>query len=141
MPLWHLTVTEGANPILLLWQPHVLGRADCHERRRPLVAFPTEVKAEEVRQKLLAMQKECLIELDGAVIAVKEAKGNIKLNQFNTTAAGAVTGAFRGTLIGPISNRLSWGCGAHVLCRRFRWRADSKLSHERVSRPSGCRPT
>jgi hypothetical protein len=62
MPLWHLTVTEGANPILLLWQPHVLGRADCHERRRPLVAFPTEVKAEEVRQKLLAMQKEPEIE-------------------------------------------------------------------------------
>jgi hypothetical protein len=108
MPLWHLTVTEGANPILLLWQPHVLGRADCHERRRPLVAFPTEVKAEEVRQKLLAMQKECLIELGGAVIAVKDAKGNIKLNQLiNTTAAGAVTGAFWGTLIGLISNRLS----------------------------------
>ena len=104
MPLWHLTVTEGANPILLLWQPRALGRADCHERRRPLVAFTTEVKAEEVRQKLLAMQKECLIELGGAVIAVKGAKGNIKLNQLiNTTAAGAVTAVFWGTLIGLIS--------------------------------------
>ena len=28
-----------------------------------VIAFPTETKAEEVRQKLLAMQKEYLIEL------------------------------------------------------------------------------
>src|SRR6478736_1310745 len=62
-------------------------------------AFPTEAKAEEVRQKLLTMQKEYLIELGDAVIAVKDSKGNIKLNQLiNTTA----TGAFWGTLIGLI---------------------------------------
>ena len=68
-----------------------------------VVAFPTEAKAEEVRQKLLAMQKEYLLELGDAVIAVKDAKGNIKLNQMiNTTAAGAVGGAFWGTLIGLI---------------------------------------
>jgi 3-hydroxyisobutyrate dehydrogenase-like beta-hydroxyacid dehydrogenase len=35
-----------------------------------LIAFPTEAKAEEVRQKLLAMQKEYLIEMGDAVIAV-----------------------------------------------------------------------
>jgi uncharacterized membrane protein len=68
-----------------------------------VIAFPTEAKAEEVRQKLLAMQKEYLLELGDAVVAVKDAKGNIKLNQMiNTTAAGAVTGAFWGTLIGLI---------------------------------------
>src|ERR1700746_1334550 len=68
-----------------------------------VIAFPTEAKAEEVRQKLLAMQKEYLIELSDAAIAVKDAQGNIKLNQLiNTTAAGAVTGAFWGTLIGLI---------------------------------------
>jgi len=68
-----------------------------------VIAFPTEAKAEEVRQKLLAMQKEYLIELSDAVIAVKDSKGNIKLNQLiNTTAAGAATGAFWGTLIGLI---------------------------------------
>jgi uncharacterized membrane protein len=60
-----------------------------------VIAFPTEAKAEEVREKLLAMQKEYLIELSDAVIAVKDAKGHIKLNQLiNTTAAGAVTGTF-----------------------------------------------
>jgi uncharacterized membrane protein len=68
-----------------------------------VIAFPTEAKAEEVRQKLLAMQKEYLIELGDAVIAVKDSKGDIKLNQLiNTTAAGAVTGAFWGSLIGLI---------------------------------------
>jgi uncharacterized membrane protein len=68
-----------------------------------VIAFPTEAKAEEVRQKLLAMQKEYLIELGDAVIAVKDSNGNIKLNQLiNTTAAGAATGAFWGTLIGLI---------------------------------------
>jgi uncharacterized membrane protein len=49
----------------------------------------------EVRQKLLAMQKEYLLELGDAVVAVKNEKGNIKLNQMiNTTAAGAVGGVF-----------------------------------------------
>ena len=67
------------------------------------IAFPTEAKAEEVRQKLLTMQKEYLLELGDAVVAVKDAKGNIKLNQMiNTTAVGAVGGAFWGTLIGLI---------------------------------------
>ena len=68
-----------------------------------VIAFPTEAKAEEVRQKLLAMQKEYLIELGDAVIAVKDDKGGVKLNQLiNTTAAGAVSGAFWGSLIGLI---------------------------------------
>jgi uncharacterized membrane protein len=68
-----------------------------------VIAFPTEAKAEEVRQKLLAMQKEYLLDLGDAVIAVKDAQGHVKLNQLlNTTAVGAVGGAFWGTLIGLI---------------------------------------
>jgi uncharacterized membrane protein len=68
-----------------------------------VIAFPTEAKAEEVRQKLLAMQKEYLLELGDAVIAVKDDKGQIKLSQLvNTTAAGAVSGTFWGALIGLI---------------------------------------
>jgi uncharacterized membrane protein len=67
------------------------------------IAFPTEAKAEEVRQKLLAMQKEYLIEIDDAVVAVKDSEGQIKLHQaINTTAVGAVSGAFWGSLIGLI---------------------------------------
>src|SRR5271166_3115822 len=59
-----------------------------------VIEFPSEAKAEEVRQKLLSMQKEYLIELGDAVIAVKQPNGHVKLNQLvNTTAIGAVVGA------------------------------------------------
>ena len=68
-----------------------------------VIAFPNETQAEAVRQKLLAMQKEYLIELGDAVIAVKDDQGRIKLNQLlNTTTVGAVSGAFWGSLIGLI---------------------------------------
>lgn len=68
-----------------------------------VIAFPNEAKAEDVRQKLLSMQKDYLIELGDAVIAVKDAKGSVKLNQLlNTTAAAAVSGTFWGSLIGLI---------------------------------------
>ena len=68
-----------------------------------VIAFPSEQKAEEVRQKLFELQKEYLIELGDAVIAVKHGDGKIKLNQMiNTTAAGAVSGTFWGLLIGTL---------------------------------------
>jgi uncharacterized membrane protein len=68
-----------------------------------VVEFSTEQKAEEVRNKLLEMQKEYLIELDDAVIAVKQPNGRVKLNQlFHPTAAGAAGGALWGTLIGML---------------------------------------
>ncbi|PZU94321.1 MAG: hypothetical protein DI527_03780 [Chelatococcus sp.] len=67
------------------------------------IAFPTEQKAEEVRQKVLGMQREYLIELGDAVVVVKDEAGQIKLNQLvNLTAAGAASGALWGTLIGFI---------------------------------------
>ncbi|MGJ0393875.1 MAG: DUF1269 domain-containing protein [Methylocystis sp.] len=68
-----------------------------------VIAFSSEQKAEEVRQKLFQMQKEYLIEMGDAVVAVKDAEGHIKLNQlFNTTAIGGVSGMFWGALIGLI---------------------------------------
>jgi uncharacterized membrane protein len=68
-----------------------------------VIAFPSEEKAEEVRQKLFELQKEYLIELGDAVIAAKHHDGKIKLNQMiNTTAAGALSGTFWGLLIGTI---------------------------------------
>ena len=67
------------------------------------IAFPTEAAAEDVHKGLLDMQKEYLIELGDAVIAVKQPNGGVKLNQmFHPTAAGAATGAFWGTLIGML---------------------------------------
>jgi uncharacterized membrane protein len=68
-----------------------------------VIAYPSEEKAEEVRQKLLSMQKEYIIELGDAVIAVKHPDGHIKLNQMlNTTAVGAASGSFWGLLVGLI---------------------------------------
>jgi uncharacterized membrane protein len=68
-----------------------------------VIAFPSEAKAEEVRQKVLNLQKEYLIELSDAAIAVREADGSVRLNQLmNTTAVGAASGALWGTLIGLI---------------------------------------
>jgi uncharacterized membrane protein len=67
------------------------------------ITFPSEERAEQVRQKLLDMQKEYLIELADAVIAVKQPNGHVKLNQlFNPTTSGAVSGTFWGALIGMI---------------------------------------
>ena len=68
-----------------------------------VIEFPSEAKAEEVRQRLLDMQKDYLIDLGDAVIAVKQPNGRVKLNQlYHTTAIGAVTGTLWGTLIGMI---------------------------------------
>jgi uncharacterized membrane protein len=67
------------------------------------VVYSSEAKAEEVRQRLLKLQKEYLITINDAVIAVKHDDGSIKLNQLvNTTAVGAMTGSFWGLLIGVL---------------------------------------
>jgi uncharacterized membrane protein len=68
-----------------------------------VIVYPNETKAEEMRAKLFSLQKEYLIELSDAVIAVKEDSGKVKLNQMmNTTAVGAVSGGFWGLLIGSL---------------------------------------
>ena len=52
---------------------------------------------------LLAMQREYLIELGDAVVAVKDDRGRVKLNQlFQPVAHGAVSGMLWGSLIGLI---------------------------------------
>ncbi|MGY8706724.1 DUF1269 domain-containing protein [Bradyrhizobium sp. 18BD] len=67
------------------------------------IVYPSEAKAEEVRQQLLKLQREYLITISDAVIAVKTESGNIKLNQLvNTTATGAITGSFWGLLVGVL---------------------------------------
>lgn len=68
-----------------------------------VIGYDDQYKAEEVRLKLKKMQKDYLIDLEDAVVAVKDEKGKVKLHQaYNLTAAGAVSGGFWGTLIGLI---------------------------------------
>ena len=68
-----------------------------------VVAYSTQYKAEEVRLQLLKMQKEYLVDLEDAAIAVKQQDGKVKLHQlYSLTGAGAVSGGFGGLLIGLI---------------------------------------
>jgi uncharacterized membrane protein len=65
------------------------------------IVYPTEAKAEDVRQRLFKLQREYLIKFSDAVIAVKTEEGPVKLNQLvNTTAIGAASGSFWGLLVG-----------------------------------------
>jgi uncharacterized membrane protein len=66
-----------------------------------VIDYENEAKAEEVRRTLLQMQKEYLIDLEDAVVVVRDAKGNVKLHQlYDLTAAGAAHGGFWGALLG-----------------------------------------
>jgi len=68
-----------------------------------VVGYDDQFKAEEVRLMLLKLQKDYLIDMEDAVVAVKDAKGKVKLHQaINLTAAGAASGGFWGALIGLI---------------------------------------
>ena len=68
-----------------------------------VIGYDDPFKAQEVRLTLAKMQKDYLIDLEDAVVAVKDEKGKVKLHQaVNVTAAGAVSGGFWGTLVGLI---------------------------------------
>ena len=68
-----------------------------------VIAYENPYAAEEVRLKLRKLQAEYLIDLEDAVVATKDQKGKVKLNQaVDLTAAGAVSGGFWGSLIGLI---------------------------------------
>jgi uncharacterized membrane protein len=79
----------------------VLTQEDARMSDLVAIVYPSEQKAEEVRQRLIQLQKEYLIKISDAVIAVKTEAGPVKLNQLvNTTAIGAASGSFWGLLIG-----------------------------------------
>ena len=68
-----------------------------------VIAYDDPFKAEEVRTSLRKLQREYLVDLEDAVVAVKDDTGKIKLHQMhNLTASGAVGGGFWGALIGLI---------------------------------------
>ncbi len=68
-----------------------------------VIGYDTEFRADEVRLELLKMQKDYLLDLEDAVVAVKKSDGTVKLHQtYPLPAAGAVGGGFWGLLIGTI---------------------------------------
>lgn len=67
------------------------------------IGYDDPHQAQEVRLALVKLQREYLIDMEDAVVAVKDEDGNVKLHQaVNLTAAGAVSGGFWGTLIGML---------------------------------------
>jgi uncharacterized membrane protein len=68
-----------------------------------VVSYPNEYQAEEVRLRLLQMQKEYLVYLEDAAIAVRKENGKVKLRQlYSLTGATAISGGFWGLLVGLI---------------------------------------
>lgn len=66
-----------------------------------VIGFNDEFKADEVLLKLAKMQKEHLVDLEDAVVAVKNQKGKLKVKQtLDTVTSGAAGGSFWGFLIG-----------------------------------------
>lgn len=89
-----------------------------------IIAYPDEATAEAARKRLFELQREYLIEMGDAVVAVRQPDGHVKLNQMiNMTAAGAASGALWGTLVGLLFlNPLlgaAVGAGAGALSGRF----------------------
>ncbi len=67
------------------------------------IAFPTEARAEEVRQRVLGLQKEYLIELGDAVVRGQGSAGAHQAEPADQHHGGrAMSGALWGTLIGLI---------------------------------------
>lgn len=64
------------------------------------IAFDTEAIAFEMRDELVTLQREYLIEIEDIVVVTRP-EGEVKLHQaVNTTAVGAMSGSLWGALIG-----------------------------------------
>jgi uncharacterized membrane protein len=88
------------------------------------VVFNDELTAFDMRAALMKMQKQYLLEMEDAVVVIRDHKGQTKLDQLvNLTTAGAVGGGFWGMLIGMIFlNPLlgaAVGAGAGAISARF----------------------
>lgn len=80
------------------------------------IAYDDKYRADEVRNKLLSLEKGHLVDLEDALVIVRNEKGKIKLHQMhNLTAEGAMRGGWWGLLIGIIFSIPFIGPGAAVL--------------------------
>ncbi|MGZ5904989.1 MAG: DUF1269 domain-containing protein [Reyranella sp.] len=68
-----------------------------------VVSFKGEDTADQVLNKLTGMQKEHLVDLEDAVVAVRDKNGKVRLKQaVNLVAASALSGAAWGSLMGVL---------------------------------------
>jgi uncharacterized membrane protein len=67
------------------------------------VSFKGEDTADQVLNKLAALQKEHLIDLEDACVVVRDASGNVRLKQaMNLVGAGAASGGLSGAMWGTL---------------------------------------
>lgn len=68
-----------------------------------VLGFNTADKADAVLNRLVQLEKEYLVDLEDAVIAVRDASGKVRLKQsVNLTATGAASGGLSGALWGTL---------------------------------------
>jgi len=81
-----------------------------------VVGYDDPYMAEDIRLRLRKLQSEYLLDLEDAVVAVKDEKGKVKLHQaLNLTAEGAVSGGFWGSLTGLICLNAATGAASGAL--------------------------
>jgi hypothetical protein len=101
-----------------------------------VVGYNYPYKAEEVRFKLRKLQSEYLLDLEDAVVAVKDENGKVKLHQsVNLTDDGAVSCGFLGSLTGLIFLK----CGGRRCFRRAHRCGGQRALHEGVVRHAESR--
>lgn len=64
------------------------------------VSYPDRATAEQVRDELIGMTEEKILELDDVVVITRDADGKVEIHQPRRTGAGAAGGALVGGLIG-----------------------------------------
>ncbi|MBL8835979.1 MAG: DUF1269 domain-containing protein [Alphaproteobacteria bacterium] len=65
------------------------------------IVYPSETQAAQVLEPLRRLQKGRVLDLEDACVVVKDRAGKVTLHQtLNTTAIGALAGAFWGSLVG-----------------------------------------
>lgn len=88
------------------WVGPELLRATLKERytsNLTVIVFDDEHKAEEARLKLLKLQREGFVDLEDAVVVVKEADGKVRVHQMHKMAGkGGVAGSITGLIVGSI---------------------------------------
>jgi uncharacterized membrane protein len=77
-----------------------VGKEETDVSELVVIGYRRKFAAEEVRLQLLKMQREYLIDVEDAIVAVKEPNGHIKLNQVYSPAVSGVLGdSFWGLLV------------------------------------------
>lgn len=92
----------------VLWGRIILGQEALDRKEQSMsdlvvVAFDNETKAYEVRDKLISLQKDHIVVLEDAAIAIRRMDGKVKIDQaVGLVGRGTLGGAFWGFLFGII---------------------------------------